>query len=59
MMFPRRSGPLSEYQPEFSAEELYFFCRRGRLFLWDRLKSRVRRVYSAFIICVIVAGPHG
>jgi hypothetical protein len=48
MMFPRRSGPLGEYQPEFSPEELYFFLLEGPFrFCADRLKSRVKRVYSS------------
>jgi tRNA (mo5U34)-methyltransferase len=48
MMFPRRSGPLAEYQAEFSAEELYFFLLEGPFrFCADRLKSRVRRAYSS------------
>jgi tRNA (mo5U34)-methyltransferase len=48
MMFPRRAGPLSEYQVEFSPEELYFFLLEGPYrFCADRLQSRVRRVYSS------------
>jgi tRNA (mo5U34)-methyltransferase len=48
MMFPRKSGPLSEYQAEFSPEELYFFLLEGPFrFCADRLKSRVRRVYGS------------
>lgn len=48
MMFPRRPGPIGEYQPEFSPEELYFFLLEGPFrFCADRLKSRVRRAYSS------------
>ena len=47
MMFPRRSGPLEEYEAQFSPEELYFLLLEGPFrFCAGRLKSHVKRVYS-------------
>lgn len=48
MLFPRRPGPLAEYEAEFSPEQLYYYLLEGPFrFCADRLKSRARRVYSS------------